>query len=56
MTRAQIVKKILTEVVGGIDIEDEQVRLHAENEFLRFLQTVREFDQRVRRGLLARPT
>ena len=51
MTRAQVVKKFLTEVVCGIDIQNEEIGLGAEDKILRFFQAVRDIYLRSGRSL-----
>ena len=52
MTRAEVVKKLLTEVIGGIDIEDKEIGLGAEDKILGFGQAMRDVDLRLGRGLI----
>ena len=54
MAGAQVVEKLLPEIVGRIEIEDEEVRPLIENELLRFFQAVREIDVRVWRRFAQR--
>ena len=49
MARAEIVEKFLAEIVGGIDVEDEEVGLLADDNVLRFLEAMRDIDVRGRR-------
>ena len=56
MARAQIVEKLLPEVVGRIDIEDEEIRALINDDMLRLLEAVRDIDMRPGRGLKERGT
>ena len=49
MARAQIVEKFLPKIVGRIDIEDEEAWPLVHDQLLRFLQTMRDIDMRLRR-------
>ena len=50
VTRAQIIKKILPEIIGRIDIEDEEVGLLTNDNVLGLLEATRDVDLRLRRG------
>ena len=52
MAGAQVIKKILSQIVGCIDIEDEQVGPDTEDKLLRLFQTVSQLNQPFRDGLL----
>ena len=50
MARAQIVEKILAEIIGRIDVENEKIGLLRNDDVLGLFEATREIDLRLRRG------
>ncbi len=50
VARAQIVEKLLAQVVDRVDVEDEEIRALVENHSLRLLKGTGEIGMRARRG------
>ena len=54
MAGAQIVEEFLPEIVGRIDVENEEIGLLVDDDMLRFFQAVRDIDMRGRRRFVKR--
>ena len=44
MTGSQVIKKFLAQIVGGVDVENEQIRFNPEDHALGFFQGPRQVD------------
>ena len=52
VARAQIVEKFLAQIVGGVDVQNEEVRPQVDDQLLCFLEAVGDFHLRAGRGFV----